>query len=211
MKDLHILGLLYESIYKDRGVKGLGEFLYRLTDTHPYLEPHLQIIRDTIINSGCPEIKIMPLKMALGASLKKFVLVSPALIKSPPENCLYALFHEIAHQYQYKKYGDKIAQMFLNRDDSTKEEDAKYLAKIENVADQFGMRKCRELASKGILMMDRIRTVGAYANFTTEDFIQYLDQMRKVLRTRNITNPEEVDDIFYEYITGQVIQKLETA
>lgn len=208
-RDLKRLGLIYESMYEDGNVKGLGEFLFRLSDQHPKLEPHLQIIKDTIIKSGCPEIRIMDLKHGLGASLKSYVLVSPAMINSSAESCLYGLFHEIAHQYQYKKYGDRIAQIFLNSDENIFE-DAKFLEKIENTADQFGMRKCRELAQKGILNDMMIRRYGAYSSFGTQDFIKYLKQFKKVLIKKKIKDINLVDDIFYEYITGQKVQKLES-
>lgn len=201
------LECLYESLYQDSGVKGLGEFLYKLTDIHHTLIPHLKVIKDFIVNSGCPEIKIMPLKMGLGAALKSYVLISPTMLNQSLENCLYGLFHEIAHQYQYKKYKNKIAEMFLNDNDTKL--NAKFLEKIELVADNFSLKKCRSLAKMGILNMESIRKVGMYSTFNSNQFEFYLNSFRDVLKKKNITNVEEVDDVFYEYITGEKLKKIE--
>jgi len=206
-KDQFELECLYESLYQDDGVKGLGQFLYQLSDAHETLIPHLKIIKEFIVNSGCPEIKIMPLKMGLGAALKSFVLISPTMLKQSLENCLYGLFHEIAHQYQYKKYENKIAQMFLN--DGNLKEDAKVLEKIELVADNFSLKKCRSLARMGVLNMDLIRKVGMYSTFSSDAFESYLNSFRRVLKQQNIKNVEDVDDVFYEYITGEKLKKIE--
>jgi hypothetical protein len=201
------LECLYESLYQDSGVKGLGEFLYKLTDIHHTLIPHLKVIKDFIVNSGCPEIKIMPLKMGLGAALKSYVLISPTMLNQSLENCLYGLFHEIAHQYQYKKYKNKIAEMFLNDNDTKL--NAKFLEKIELVADNFSLKKCRSLAKMGILNMESIRKVGMYSTFSSNQFEFYLNSFRDVLKKKNITNVEEVGDVFYEYITGEKLKKIE--
>jgi len=207
MKSLHILGLLYESMYKDENVKGLGEFLYQLTEKHPSLIPHLALVRDFIIRSGCPEIKIMPLRMGLGASLKNFVLISPVLLNSPLEFCLYGLFHEIAHQYQYKKYGDQISKIFLT--DKNMEKNAMFLRKIELGADSYALKKCRDLARQGVLDGGKIRNAGVYSSFEEKDFKKYLKSFRKVIKLHNISDVSEMDDIFYEYITGEKLRKLE--
>lgn len=202
------LSLIYESLYKDNGVKGLGEFLYQLTEQHPSLTPRLALVQEFIVRSGCPEIRILPLRMSLGASLQNFVLISPALIKSPLEYCLYGLFHEIAHQYQYRKYGDRISRIFLT--DKNVKENANFLRKIELTADSYSLKKCRDLARKGILQMDKIQKAGSYSNFELKDFIDYLKSFRKIIKLHGISDVSQMDDIFYEYITGEKIRKLES-
>lgn len=203
------LSLIYESLYNDGGVKGLGEFLYLLTENHPSLVPHLALVKDFIVRSGCPEIKIMPLRMGLGASLRNFVLINPALLKSPLEFCLYGLFHEIAHQYQYKKYGDRISEIFLT--DKNRKQNALFLRKIELGADSYALKKCRDLARQGVLDGNKIREAGVYSSFEQKDFEDYLKSFRKVIKLYKVSDVSEMDEIFYEYITGEKMRKLENA
>lgn len=209
MRDVINLSLLYEEIRNQGQVRGLDEFITRLVEKHPSLQNHQQILKDFIINSGVPEIKIMPLKMALGAALTQFVLISPTMLSLPLENCLYGLFHEVAHQYQYKKYGDKLSYIFL--DFNNLKESAQFLKKIENTADNFALRKCRELAQKGIIQMDKVLKVGHYSHFTDKDFEWYLRKIQNMLKEKSINNLKDMDDMLYEFITGEKIKKIEEA
>lgn len=209
MRDVINLSLLYEEIRNQGQVRGLDEFITRLVEKHPSLQNHQQILKDFIINSGVPEIKIMPLKMGLGAALTQFVLISPTMLSLPLENCLYGLFHEVAHQYQYKKYGDKLSYIFL--DFNNLKESAQFLKKIENTADNFALRKCRELAQKGIIQMDKVLKVGHYSHFTDKDFEWYLRKIQNMLKEKSINNLKDMDDMLYEFITGEKIKKIEEA
>lgn len=209
MKDVYNISLLYEELRNQEQVRGLDEFITRLVEKHPSLQNHQQILKDFIINSGVPEIKIMPLKMGLGAALTQFVLISPTMLSLPLENCLYGLFHEVAHQYQYKKYGDKLSYIFL--DFNNLKESAQFLKKIENTADNFALRKCRELAQKGIIQMDKVLKVGHYSHFTDKDFEWYLRKFQNMLKEKSINNLKDMDDMLYEFITGEKIKKIEEA
>jgi len=205
--DQQFLEELYESIYHENSVKGLPKFLYELTEAYPELEKDAQIIKDFIIQSGCKSIEIEPMRFGLGAALSNKVIINPVVLKQTKEKALYGIFHEIAHQYQYKKYGNRIEQMFIDQDEE--EKGAKFLKMIENVADQFSIRKCRELAKLGVLDPNNLVKIGSYSKYTEIDFLRYLRQFRKVCSDNNITKPEEVNALFYQYITGKIMQQEE--
>jgi hypothetical protein len=86
-------------------VSGIEVFLKNLITAYPSLENHIDIIKKFIEKSGCKKISIRPFKIgALGMSLSNGVVLNPTSVYAKSiEHTLYVLFHEIAHQYQYKK------------------------------------------------------------------------------------------------------------
>ena len=61
---------------------------------------------------------------------------------------LYIIFHEIAHQYQFKKYGaDKMYECYTG--DLSDEEAADLIKRVEEVADEFALKKVRQLINLG--------------------------------------------------------------
>jgi hypothetical protein len=192
--------------YNDGTTEGLGGFLYRLTDAYPDLEDNIGIIKKFILDSGCKRIELKDLKLmgAHGAALSTGVVISPGVLHWPKEQALYCIFHEIAHQYQYKKYGAaKIEGLFTSNADEIKAAD--FLRKTENVADQYAIRKCRELAAKGILNKDKLVKRGNYSHFTTTQFRAYLNQFRKVCQQQNVTDHRHVAELFYNYIVNGMV------
>jgi hypothetical protein len=193
----------FEGAFTDENTSGLGGFLYKLTDHHPELEPHLDIIRKFILNSGCKKIEFKNFKMnANGLALSNGVAINPRILNNSKENVLYIIFHEIAHQYQYKKYGNIIENLFISQEDE--ESAANLLRKIELVADQYAIRKCRELAKMGILKSYLIPKEGNYKHFTLDQFKNYLNSFRNLCKKNNVTDCKNVAELFYNYIINDI-------
>jgi hypothetical protein len=193
-----------KGLYTDETTEGLGGFLFQLTDKFPDLQPHVKLIRKFILDSGCKKIEIKPLSIpgAKGAALSTGVIISPLLFSNThitKEYALYVLFHEIAHQYQYKKYKSAIEQLFV--DQGNEEQAIDFLKKTENVADEFSIRKCRELAKYKILDSEKIPRAN-YKNFSREHFAHYLNTFRDVCRRKKVTDYKKVAEIFYNFLVN---------
>lgn len=201
-KQYHNIRLLSEAIkgaFTDQSTSGLGGFLYKLTDKYPELEPHLEVIRNFIINSGCKNIEFKDFKLnAAGLALSTGVTINNNVLYRNKEHTLYVIFHEIAHQYQYKKYGNIIEKLFVSRENE--ETAAILLKKIELVADQFAIRKCRELANKGILDIRHIPKQGNYKHYSIQQFKSYLNMFRSLCSRNRITDHSHVAELFYNYV-----------
>ena len=199
--NIHLFNEALEGAYTDQSTSGLGGFLYHLTDRYPELESHIEIIRKFIIDSGCKHIEFKNIKInAAGLALSTGVTINNNVLNRDKENAIYTIFHEIAHQYQYKKYGNIIEKLFVSNENE--EIAANLLKKIELVADQFAIRKCRELAKKGILDLRFIPKEGNYKHFTINQFKSYLNMFRSLCKRNRITDHTHVAELFYNYIVN---------
>lgn len=179
--------------------EGIEELFSVLFQKYPDLEEHRQVIEDFITNSGCKNIEIKPFNIfAAGLALHDRVVFNPTIFTHSPEHLMYIIFHEIAHQYQYKKYG--IERMYaLYNGKLPINEAVEWLRYTENTADEFAIRKCRELKKLGILKGKLVEN-GSYKNVPDIHLKSLLVKFRNLVRNQNITDPIQVSDILYNHI-----------
>jgi len=96
-------------------VRGLNTFLSRINKTFPGTPSDMLLdIKNFIDASRCPEIAFEPLRGgALGISLSDKCVISTSALGVNLHRTLYVIFHEVAHQYQYSKHGEKFVQDLL--------------------------------------------------------------------------------------------------
>jgi hypothetical protein len=114
---------------------------------------------------------------------------------------LYVLFHEIAHQYQYKKYGiDKIYDTYTG--DISVEEGAKFMKYVENVADEFAIRKLREIeALHGNQIKLNVKSISkVYENVSVSQFVTLINQIIKIINDSNYKSKIDITEILYNHI-----------
>lgn len=181
----------------NEATEGVEEFMDTLVGTYPELGEHRDTIQRFIEDSGCKRINFESL-ISLGAALSSGVLINTSVLRGTKEQALYTIFHEAAHQYQYKKYGSKIDDLFIN--DSDVVEASKFLKMIENVADRYSIMKIKQLADAGILDPGKIVTKGIYSSLSLDFFVSYLRRFRKELKERGITSTQGVSKALYDYI-----------
>ena len=183
---------------------GLDSFIDLLEKRYPKIVNFKDLIKSFIEESGCKHIEVNNIKMgAMGLALHDKVVINPIVFRFDLNAALYVIFHEIAHQYQYKKYGeDKMYEIYTGKmgmDDAVK-----FLRRTENVADQFSIRKCRELAKKGLIDSVGLVDTGGYDNVTDIQLKTLLVKFRNMLRYDNITDPKKVSEYMYNYIINDV-------
>lgn len=182
-------------------VSGLDEIIEQIKEKFPQTEEHVDKIREFITNSGCQKITVedfMGFK-ASGLSLHDRVVINSVVFESSIENFFYILFHEIAHQYQYKKYGKDFAyKIYLGKIHI--EDGVQMIKNTETIADEFAIRKCREFVKIGLLDKNKIRKHGVYKNTPIKHFYSLLSDWSKLLREKNVTDSEDVSEIIYNYI-----------
>lgn len=187
--------------------EGLDFFMDYLVDTYPNVEEFKTVVRDFIVKSGCKNIKIENINGATGLALHDKVVIDSSVFSRDLNETMYIIFHEIAHQYQYKKYGrDKIYSLYLGELEIN--DAIKLLQSIETVADQFAIRKCRELHRLGLL--DRVGLVkrGFYEKIWNYSIFQKtINHFRNLMKKNNITDPEQVSETIYNYLIGNLGKK----
>jgi hypothetical protein len=97
------------------------------------------------------------------------VLLNQNIFFQSLPNFLFILFHEIAHQYQYKKYGDEKMYEFYLGEIGVREA-AILMKKFETVADEFATRKVREFVRMGLISQPNTPGLALYNNVSLSYF-----------------------------------------
>ena len=184
---------------------GLDDFLEKISIQYPDSVYIMEFIVDFIKKSGCQKIELtnfQPNIPAYGASLHDRVLLNEMMFKSKVSLTyfLYVLFHEIAHQYQYKKYGiDKMYGIYTG--EISIEDGAKWVQNCENIADEFAIRKLRELKKKNkrVVIFDQNITK-AYKNAPIDHFKNFIENIVEMLKKGNYKNKIDITEIMYNNI-----------
>lgn len=194
--------VLTESQYKKiilEETNGLDLFVEELLAAYPRLESHIDEVKQFIINSDCKDIEFGQFNLpAAGISLHNKVVINRQVLKYTLENALFVIFHEIAHQYQYKKYGSNMMHRFYIGEVDLNEA-VKFLKYTENVADQFGMRKCREFVKLGLLTKEYVPKMGQYDDYTDRMFVGYLTMLRDKIKESGATDDEKISEYLYNW------------
>lgn len=178
---------------------GLDSFFNQVIEKYPQIESYIDVIKKFIINSDCKKIEVNKVKGAFGVSLSDRVVISDTVFSQPLPMFLFILFHEIAHQYQYKKYGEeKMYQVYLG--EMEPEEAANWMKQIEIVADEFATRKVRQLQKMGAITPDTKIFKSFYQNIPINHFINLIKTIKSELEKQNVTNPSEVSEIIYNWV-----------
>ena len=162
---------------------------------------------DFVVNfiekSDCQKIEFSEFKYpALGAALHNGVLINVAILNRPLGFALFVIFHEIAHQYQYKKYGIEKMNEFYN-DEISVVDTAKFMKTIETTADNFASRKIRELQGMG-LIDEKYVPIEMYKTVPESRLVAFIEDIRSKLRERNITSPDDISKFYYNLIKNNL-------
>jgi hypothetical protein len=187
---------------------GLDLFIDQMVNRFPQLGDYQNIIKRNIENSNCQNISFEPMTFSSGLALHNKVVINVALLGYGKvfnyvpsiSNLLYVIFHEIAHQHQYNKYSKELIYDIYTGELET-EGAIKFLRYIENVADQFSMRKCRELQKLNVIPAnEKVVDVGGYDNYTDKMFENYLNMLKDKVQKAGITDPEDISELIYNMI-----------
>jgi len=99
--------MITETQYKllTEAVEGLDEFKKITLENYPEIIEYWDVIEKFIRDSECKKIEIEPIKIGIAVSMINGVIFNKNIFSLPITEFLFTIFHEIAHQYQYKKYG----------------------------------------------------------------------------------------------------------
>jgi hypothetical protein len=192
--------IINESQYKVllEQVEGLDTFKTKTLQSYPEVEEYWDIIEEFIRSSDAKKIEINNLKMGIAVSLLNGIIFSEGVFKQPLPLFLFTVFHEFAHQHQFRKYG-KEKMMELYTDKISNEEGAKIMREIELVADEFAIRKLRELQKYGHLQ-NMVLPRGFYKNTPMESFVAMVKHLKSHIKDMGLKTPEEISNVFYNWL-----------
>ena len=178
--------------------EGVDNFIADLQITFPQYQNIMEDIKSVILSTKCPSIAFEPLRGALGISKHdKCIINTQILLNMNITYALYVIFHELAHQKQYSKYGEDIAaDIFL--DNISADEAAKKLLSIENTADRWSQMITTRILNKHGIKVDHIPMM--YKNVSFNNVKLYVENIRKLIKTNRITTIEQANNLIYSMI-----------
>jgi hypothetical protein len=182
---------------------GITIFLNKIQAEYDISDSLYVEMLDFIEKSGCKKIEFAKFNYpAIGLALHNGVLINSNMIGDNLSFLVFVIFHEVAHQFQFKKYGDKIMYGVYSGDVSI-DEAAKFMKHTEEVADEFAMRKIRELQKKG-LIDDNYRANSPYRNISVQSIKSMIIRFRDDLKSKNITSPNDISKYFYNMVKSKM-------
>ena len=196
---------LKESIRKvlKEETDGVNTLIDDITSRHEMSDELIEKVKDFISQSNCKKIEFANFKMpAMGVALHDGVLINKMALNQRLEYLLFIIFHETAHQYQFKKYGeDLMYECYLG--DISVEEAANLMKHTEEVADEFAGKKIKQLQKQGLLDKGFIPP-SLYKNAPMSQIIAMVGFYRSQLKQQNITTPDKISEFFYNMVKNNI-------
>jgi len=182
---------------------GVNALIDVITSRHEMSDELIEKVKDFISQSNCKKIEFANFKMpAMGVALHDGVLINKIALNQRLEYLLFIIFHETAHQYQFKKYGEDIMyECYLG--DISVEEAAKLMKHTEEVADEFAGKKIKQLQKQGLLDKGFIPP-SLYKNAPISQIIAMVGFYRSQLKQQNITTPDKISEFFYNMVKNNI-------
>lgn len=177
-------------------------FLDEISSVHTMSDELRYFVKNFINDSNCERIDFANFKMAgaMGVAIKSGVLINKIALKRSLPFLLFLIFHEIAHQYQFKKYGNIMYKCYIG--DISEMEAAEFMKHTEEVADDFASRKIRELQKLNLI--DNFNPVQIHRNLPIQQVLMMVSRYREDMRMNNIDTPEKVSEYFYNIVKSEL-------
>jgi hypothetical protein len=183
--------------------EGIDSFINQIDSRYKMSDELKEFITDFIKESDCKKIEFTGFKFqALGLALHDGVLINKLALNRGLDFLLFVIFHEIAHQYQFKKYGDtKMYECYIG--DISVDDAAKFMKTTEEVADEYASRKFKELVKKKIINSDFVPPQ-MYKNVPISQIRMMVDNYRKEMKSKDITSSEKISEYFYNMVKSEL-------
>lgn len=186
-------------LIKEENGDSISSFLNTIDRTYKMSDELRNKVEEFIRKSDCEKIEFAKFKMpAMGVALHDGVLINQVVLNQGLENLIYIVFHEIAHQYQFKKYGkDKMYECYIG--EISDDEAADFMRKTEIVADEFAARKIRELQKLGLINSSFVPSQ-PYKTLPLNQIKAMVVNYRRMLKQNNVNSPEKISEFFYNIV-----------
>jgi hypothetical protein len=175
------------------------EFFKQVLIKYPESKNILPFIEKTLKKSEITSISIEPLKYGSAVSLPNRIVISPNTLSKDIYTFLFTLFHELAHQFQFKKYGyDKMMELYGNN--ISVDDAADLMYNIEIVADEYAIRKIREMIKMNLLPSTVTLPLGTYKKTPKQTFIKIIEMVKEMLEGMDYKNSEELGEKLYDIL-----------
>ena len=182
--------------------EGIDSFLDEINSKHNMSDELKDFVKQFIEESDCKRINFSGFKMpAMGLALESGVLINKMALNGQLPFLLFLIFHEVAHQYQFKKYGEDIMyDCYLG--DISEREAAEFMKHTEEVADDFASRKIRQLQKLNLI--GPYTPPQMYKNVPIQQITMMINNYREDMKRKNIDSPKKVSEYFYNMVKSEL-------
>ena len=182
--------------------EGIDSFLDEISSKHNMSDELKDFVKQFIEESDCKRINFSGFKMpAMGLALESGVLINKMALNGQLPFLLFLIFHEVAHQYQFKKYGEDIMyDCYLG--EISEREAAEFMKHTEEVADDFASRKIRQLQKLNLI--GPYTPPQMYKNVPIQRIRYQIERSREDMRRKNIDSPKKVSEYFYNMVKSEL-------
>ena len=182
--------------------EGIDSFLDEISSKHNMSDELKDFVKQFIEESDCKRINFSRFKMGvMGLALESGVLINSVALNHPLPFLLFLIFHEVAHQYQFKKYGEDIMyNCYLG--EISEREAAEFMKHTEEVADDFASRKIRQLQKLNLI--GPYTPPQMYKNTPIQQITMMVNNYREDMRRKNIDSPKKVSEYFYNMVKSEL-------
>jgi hypothetical protein len=196
--------IVRESIKKvlKEETEGIDSFLDEISSKHNMSDELKDFVKQFIEESDCKRINFSRFKMGvMGLALESGVLINSVALNHPLPFLLFLIFHEVAHQYQFKKYGEDVMyDCYLG--EISEREAAEFMKHTEEVADDFASRKIRQLQKLNLI--GPYTPPQMYKNVPIQQITMMVNNYREDMRRKNIDSPKKVSEYFYNMVKSEL-------
>lgn len=202
MKNL-IKKILKEQVSEKEIQSGFDDFYQFFEKNYSMVEDYdviLHSLIEDIKKSPTPKITLTDRGMFCGMSLTDNVILSKSIFNRSLYSFIFVLFHEIAHQYQYKKYGKDLLYSLTTKE--LTEETLDKLIEIEQVADRFGENMANKYSARFKIPKGTI--VSPYKNIQQgkSSYRNLITKIQEEIKKGNITCIEQMETFMIEHLTA---------
>lgn len=195
--------LITEKQYRliiQESTEGLETFLSELKSTLNLSDELIEEIKNIFEKTECKKVSLENLRGAMGLALHNKLVLSPEIFKFGTPQALTIMFHELAHQYQFKKYGaEKMMEVYIG--ETSLDDAALAISNYEAVADEFALRKIKELKNKGLIKYSDNQIMKGYGNNPKPSmFKTMIEMIRNQLKRNNATDIEKAAEYIYNMV-----------
>jgi hypothetical protein len=179
--------------------QNIDSFIDVIESKYPEVSDFKDVLMSFIEESGCQKIEFANFKHpALGVALHNGVLINNVALSKPLPMLMFIILHEVAHQYQFKKYGaDEMYRCYSG--EVTIDEASEFMKNTEIVADKYAALKIRQLIKSGYIDSSFVPPQ-MYKNVSIGQISQMIEQFKNQFRMNNVTSPEEISSFLYNMI-----------
>lgn len=184
----------------NEATEGIDDFIEQLKSNFDLSDELVDEIKSIFEKTDCKKVSFEGLNGAMGLALHNKLILDPKILRTGLPRSLFIIFHELAHQYQFKKYGaEKMMEVYIG--ETSLDDGALAMSKYEAVADEFAVRKMRELKSKGLIDYKSYDIMKGYGNNPPPSlFKNMLDNVRKELKRGGADDIEKAAEYIYNMV-----------